>query len=230
MVSEEVGHGEKDAGDDTGGEPVAFVGENLGAVGHVEVGEALVDFVGIGGGNDGVGGAVEDESGGEVGGGLGGVGFNEASRDVDEGAEACSLGGIGCGGELGGKSQGEESAQGDAGEDDLLGVNAGAGGGEADGFVGDAQPGSGVDAILDGGKVRVGGVCAVEVVRGVKGDVCLVKVGGKARRPEIEIPAGAVQEDDGWIGFTVRRGFGFLGEEADGNGVDFDSEMARHIA
>lgn len=61
VVLEEAGDGEEDAGEACGGEPVAFVGEDLGAVGYVEFREALVESVGVGGGDDVVGGAVEDE-------------------------------------------------------------------------------------------------------------------------------------------------------------------------
>ena len=116
---------------------MTFVWEDFGAVGYVELGEVVVELVGVGGGDDVVGGAVEDEGGREAGGGLGGVGLDEAAGDVDEGAEAGLLRGVGRGGELGGESEGEEGAEGDAGEDDAGWVDVGAGGGEADGFVGD---------------------------------------------------------------------------------------------
>ena len=107
MAGEEVGDVAEDAELGGGGEPVAFVGEEVGGVGDVEAGEEGVELVGVGDGDDGVGIAVEDEGGREGGGGGAVVGGGEAAGDLDDGAEGRGRG-------EGGVGEGEEGAERDA--------------------------------------------------------------------------------------------------------------------
>ena len=167
VVLKEAGHGHEDAGKGGWGEPVAFTREDLGAVGYVEGGQALRQRLCVGGWDDVVVGAVEDEGGGEVWRGLRRVGLYEASGDLDESAEAEAFHGVGAGRDLSREGQAEERAQGDAGEDDTLRVDTGALGGEANGFVAGGEPLRGMGAVADGGEVGAEGTCAVKIVRGV---------------------------------------------------------------
>ena len=66
-------------------------------------------------------------------------------------------------------------------------------------------------------------------MRGVEGYVGLVEIGAEAGGPEVEVAAGTVEEDDGGVGVAAGRGFGLLGEEADGGGVDLDEKVVRHM-
>jgi hypothetical protein len=100
---QKLGDREKDPELGRGVEPVPLVGEEMGFVRDGEASEELVELLGVGDGNYGVGGAVQDESGRESGCGSDGVWVGEAAGDLDDGADA--------GGRVGRERKREECAE-----------------------------------------------------------------------------------------------------------------------
>lgn len=190
-------------------------------MGYVELSEAAVEGMGVGGRHDVVRCSVQDESWREVFRSLCGKGLNEACGDFYDGAKAAAFLKIVRRGKACGEGQGEKASEGDAGEDDAVGVDAGALCDELNGSVDGGQPLGGVSAALDGREVRVGRVGEVEVVGSVEGEVGVFQEWGEARGPEVQVATGSVQEHDGGVfGRGTAGCVGFLGEEADRDGVD----------
>ena len=187
------------------GEPMAFAGEEELLVGDAEGGEPGLEGVGEGNGDDGVGFAVNDERGWEAGRGLGFIGRNEASGDVDDGADA----GVG----LGAEGEREEGAERDADEGDAAWGDGGLGADVGDRVADGGEPEWDVDAVGEhGGRGSVGSG-AIKVVDSVDEDAEPGEHGRDAVEPEADAASGAMQEDDG----GVRAGRGGLGEvQADG--------------
>ncbi len=135
---------------------MAFVGEELELVADVAVGEGAVELVGLGDGDGGVGGAVEDEDGRGGSGEAGLEARGEATGELDDGFEARGTGGEG---------YGEVAAERDAEDCDAVGVDGGVCGGVDDGVFEGGEPGGEVVAVEDELGRGAGGAGALEVVR-----------------------------------------------------------------
>ncbi len=88
FATEKGGNCGEDAQLGGSGEPMAFTGKKELLVGDAQEGQAGFQGVGEGDWDDGVGFAMDDERRWEAGGGLCFVGGDEASGDVDDGADA----------------------------------------------------------------------------------------------------------------------------------------------
>ena len=205
-------------------EPMALMGEKVCLVGHGERCEEFVERAGVGDRDDCVGFAVKDQRRWEVVCGLGGVGFDEAARDVDECSDASAGGWIRRGGKCSGKCQREEASERDADESDAFWVDVGPGCCKGHRGVESIDPLRNVDAVADGGEVGADGAGTVEVVRGIKGDAKRAEVGREAVEPEADVTTSAVHENHRRVRRGRRR---FV--HVDANVAIADAESGLHL-
>ena len=225
MFAEEVGELQQNGRLGGGGEPVVFVGQDVELVFDAEGCQAGGEVVGVMYGDDGVLVAVQDLRGWEAGGRFRGVGFDEASGEIDQAADFAACRGVFGGGALGCEAEREEAAEGDADERDARGVDVRAGGDDLERGAEGVDPERDVNAIDDGFVVGSLGVGAVEVVRSEEREAGAGNVRGDAAGPPVDVAARAVHEHDG--GDALVRWWRLVRLEADALAADLESFLHR---
>jgi len=193
-------------------EPVVLVGKQVRLVFYVKAGQQFVERVRVADRNNGVRFAVKYECRWESAGGVGSIGFDETSREIDESTDAAAGCWIGRRRKFSRETKREECAERDADKRNAAGINARTCCDKGECGVECRKPLRDVDAVGDGSEVRADGVGAIEVVRCVKRDPHGVEGRREAVEPVADVATGTMHHDDRRVG---RGCFGLVHVDAD---------------